>query len=69
MDKQKFAHSTKNLQEQKYQVSYRAVGEMLKTLGYGLQANKKTLTLEPSHPDRDAQFEYLNSNLKSSGKG
>jgi len=51
----------KDLNKQGYKVSYRIVGEMLKTLGYGLQANKKTLTVEPSHPDRDAQFEYLNT--------
>jgi hypothetical protein len=37
------------------------VGLMLKMLGYGLQANKKTLTVKPSHPDRDAQFEHINS--------
>jgi hypothetical protein len=60
----------KNLAEQGYKVSYRIVGEMLKTLGYGLQANKKTLTTEPSHPDRDAQFEYLNTQtLKAVAKG
>ena len=51
----------KQLVEQGYQVSHRIVGEMLKTIGYSLQANKKTLTVEPAHPDRDAQFEYLNT--------
>ncbi|WP_343378890.1 hypothetical protein [Candidatus Bathycorpusculum sp.] len=51
----------KNLNQQGYKVSYRIVGKMLKQLGYGLQANKKTLTVGPSHPDRDAQFEYLNT--------
>ena len=34
---------------------------MLKMLGYGLQADKKTLTVTPSHPDRDKQFEHINS--------
>jgi hypothetical protein len=33
---------------------------MLEMLGYGLQANKKTLAVKPSHKDRDAQFEYIN---------
>jgi hypothetical protein len=51
----------KDLNKQGYKISYRIVGEILKNLGYGLQANKKTLTVEPSHPDRDAQFEYLNT--------
>jgi hypothetical protein len=32
---------------------------MLKQLGYGLQADKKTLTVTPSHADRDTQFEYI----------
>jgi hypothetical protein len=60
----------KNLKEQGYQVSYRVVGTMLKNLGYGLQADKKTLTVEPSHPDRNAQFEYLNTQtLKATAKG
>jgi hypothetical protein len=33
-------------------------------LGSGLQANKKTLTATPSHPDRDAQFEHINKEAK-----
>jgi len=51
----------KNLKEKGYTVCYRVIGIMLKNLGYGLQADKKTLTVEPSHPDRNAQFEYLNT--------
>ena len=43
----------KSLNEQGYKVSYRVVGVMLKHLGYGLQADKKTLTVEPSHSDRN----------------
>ena len=44
-----------------FKASHRAVGEMLKMLGYSLQANKKTLTAKASHEDRNAQFEYINS--------
>lgn len=40
------------------------VGFMLKMLGYGLQADKKTLTVKPSHPDRDKQFEHINGESK-----
>jgi hypothetical protein len=40
------------------------VGLMLRMLGYGLQANKKTLTAKTSHPDRDAQFEHINAEAK-----
>jgi len=50
----------KGLEEKGFEVSYRVVGIMLKMLGYGLQADKKTLTLTPSHPDRDKQFEHIN---------
>ena len=44
-----------------YSVCYRVVGVMLEKLGYGLQADKKTLTVKPSHPDRNEQFEYINT--------
>jgi len=49
------------LKTQGFKVSYRVVGDMLKMLGYSLQANKKTLTVTPSHADRNAQFEYINT--------
>jgi hypothetical protein len=43
---------------------------MLKMLGYGLQADKKTLTVKLSHPDRDAQFEHINTQtLKAVAEG
>ena len=44
-----------------YTANKDTVGQMLKMLGYGLQADKKTLTVKPSHTDRDAQFEHINS--------
>jgi len=54
----------KGLNEQGFQVSHRIVGKLLKKLGYGLQADKKTLTVKPSHPDRNSQFEYINTETK-----
>jgi hypothetical protein len=54
----------KELAEKGYKASYRVVGAMLKMLGYGLQADKKTLTLTESPADRDAQFEYINRRCK-----
>ena len=48
------------LAEKGYAANKDTVGLMLKMLGYGLQADKKTLTVKPSHPDRDAQFEHIN---------
>jgi DNA-binding phage protein len=47
-----------------YAVSYRVVGELLRELGYSLQANAKTLE-GASHPDRKAQFEYLNAQVQT----
>jgi len=47
-----------------YSANKDTVGLMLKMLGYGLQADKKTLTVKPSHPERDAQFEYINDESK-----
>jgi len=60
----------KELNNQGFKVSYRVVGIMLKQIGYGLQADKKTLTVKPSHPDRDAQFEHINTQtLKAIAEG
>ena len=52
------------LGEKGYSANKDTVGHMLKMLGYGLQADKKTLTVKPSHPDRDAQFEHINNEAK-----
>src|SRR5664279_5041013 len=47
------------LTENGHQVSDFVVRRLLKELGYSLQANAKT-TEGAHHPDRDAQFQYLN---------
>ena len=47
------------LRRQKHPVSDRTVATLLKQAGYSLQANRKTRE-GSSHPDRNAQFEYLN---------
>ncbi len=47
------------LKEKGYRVSYRVVGELLKSLGYSLQGNVKTVE-GADHPDRDKQFRYIN---------
>ena len=46
-----------------HQTSHRMVAELLHELGYSLQANSKT-TEGTSHPDRNAQFEYLNRKVQ-----
>ena len=52
------------LSEKGYSANKDTVGEMLRLLGYGLQADKKTLTVTPSHVDRDEQFEHINNETK-----
>jgi hypothetical protein len=46
-----------------HQTSHRMVAELLHGLDYSLQANRKTLE-GASHPDRNAQFEYINRKAK-----
>ena len=58
----------KGLNESGYSVSHDTVGELLKKLGYGLQADKKTLTVKPSHPDRNEQFEHINEKVKEAAE-
>jgi transposase len=52
------------LQAQGHRVSASKVSELLHALGYSLQANRKTRE-GSSHPDRDAQFEYINGRIQS----
>ena len=51
------------LTRQKHPVSPRTVGRLLNDLEYSLQGNRKTLE-GSSHPDRNAQFEYINVSVK-----
>ena len=59
--------STRTLAEeltrQGYAVSYVTVARCLRALGYSLQANVKAIE-GTSHPDRDAQFRYLNDQVR-----
>jgi hypothetical protein len=50
------------LTRQHHPVSDRTVATLLKQAGYSLQANRKTRE-GAGHPDRDAQFTYLNENV------
>jgi len=52
------------LQTQGHMVSERTVNRLLHDLGYSLQANRKTLEGR-AHPDRDAQFQYINRRAKA----
>ena len=52
-------HVESALKEQGYNTSYVTIGELLKTLGFSLQANRKTYE-GGSVADRNEQFEYIN---------
>ncbi len=54
----------KALKEKGYVVSYVTVGELLKSLGYSLQANKKT-DEGGNDVDRNEQFEFINKTALS----
>jgi Rhodopirellula transposase DDE domain len=47
-----------------FAVSQKLVGRLLRRLGFSLQANCKTRE-GASHPDRNAQFEYINTEVKT----
>jgi hypothetical protein len=53
-----------DLKESNYNVSHTVVGNILKDLGYSLQANKKT-DEGGKNPDRNAQFEHINETSKA----
>jgi hypothetical protein len=48
------------LNEKGFDISHDTVGNSLKELGYSLQQNQKMLQRGEPHPDRNAQFEYIN---------
>jgi hypothetical protein len=50
-----------------YPVSCTTVGLLLRQVGYSLQGNRKTKEGD-SHPDRNAQFEHINTMVKRSQK-
>lgn len=52
------------LVKQGHEVSHTKVAQLLDDLGYSLQGTRKTRE-GSSHPDRNAQFEYINEQVKS----
>jgi len=47
-----------------HEISERTLGKLLKSQGFGLQANQKTRE-GSQHPDRDAQFQHINESVKA----
>jgi hypothetical protein len=56
-------HLAQELTRKGYHISNVTVADLLHRLDYSLQANAKTLE-GTTHPDRDAQFQYINSRVK-----
>jgi len=60
--------STRNLAgeltTQRHKVSADTVGDLLRARGFSLQGNAKSLEGQ-RHPDRDAQFRYINEQVKA----
>jgi hypothetical protein len=56
-------HLAEELTWQGHLVSAPTVGRLLRSAGFSLQANVKTLE-GAQHPDRDAQFRYINAQVK-----
>jgi Rhodopirellula transposase DDE domain len=58
------AKLAKQLTQENHPVTDRTVARLLKQAGYSLQANRKTRE-GSSHPDRNAQFEYINKQVSA----
>jgi len=56
-------HLAEALTQKGHRVSHQVVSELLHQAGYSLQANKKKLE-GAQHPDREAQFAYINEQVK-----
>jgi hypothetical protein len=61
-------HLAGELTRQGHPVSAPTVGRLLRGAGFSLQANAKTLE-GSQHPDRDAQFRYINEQVKDHQAG
>ena len=57
-------HLADALAKRGFTVSHKLVGRLLRQLGFSLQANRKTRE-GSSHPDRDAQFEHIDREIKA----
>jgi len=55
-----FRKIVQELKNQGIAVSHATVGDILAAMGYSKQANKKMLQVGKPHPDRNAQFQYIN---------
>ena len=57
----------RELRRQKFSVGSTKVGELLKTLGYSLQAHRKTIEGK-QHSERNSQFEFIAKRVRQQAK-
>lgn len=57
-------HLADALEQQGHHVSHQTIARLLDDLHYSLQANRKTQE-GSSHPERDAQFEHINTQVRA----
>lgn len=53
------------LSQQDISVSHVVISELLEEMGYSKQVNQKMLQVSKPHPDRDAQFQFINEKCKA----
>lgn len=53
------------INKERKRISHTTVSQELSEMGYSLQANKKTKEGSSNHPDRDAQFNFINEKTKT----
>ena len=57
-------HIKAALGEKGFLVDHSTVSRLLKEMNYSLQGNRKDIAINDQHPDRDAQFNYINEMAK-----
>ena len=55
---------TKALNDKGYKITQRTVYRLLEQQGYSMKSNRKSMEGKADHPDRDAQFEFINKITK-----
>jgi len=68
VDMQEHEEARRGMVKRGHKVSPQTVAVLLKEQGYSLQANRKTREGSSQHPDRNAQFEHINSQAKRFAK-
>ncbi len=63
MDGQSLRNLAAGLRDLGHRIGHNVVADLLREMGYSLQANRKTRE-GTSHPDRDAQFGHINDQVK-----